>query len=84
MLNRITAIEECLTAAFQPIFLKIEDDSARHVGHTGHEGKGHFTIEIASHRFKGLTLLEQHRLVYEALKTLMETDIHALKLKIRP
>ena len=40
----------------------------------------HFDVRVTSTAFSGLGLLEQHRLVYEALGDLMQT-IHALSLK---
>ena len=40
----------------------------------------HFDVRVTSAAFGGLGLLEQHRLVYEALGDLMQT-IHALSLK---
>jgi stress-induced morphogen len=40
----------------------------------------HFDVRVVSTAFTGLGLLEQHRLVYEALGDLMQT-IHALSLK---
>jgi stress-induced morphogen len=40
----------------------------------------HFDVHVTSAAFSGLGLLEQHRLVYEALGDLMQT-IHALALK---
>lgn len=40
----------------------------------------HFDVRVASSAFTGLALVEQHRLVYEALGDLMQT-IHALSLR---
>jgi stress-induced morphogen len=40
----------------------------------------HFDVTVASPAFAGLVLVEQHRLVYEALGDLMQT-IHALSLR---
>ena len=40
----------------------------------------HFDVRVVSTAFSGLGLLDQHRLVYEALGDLMQT-IHALSLK---
>ena len=81
-MNRTAAIQQYLTAALAPSYLVVHDESHLHVGHTGHGGAGHFRIEIASERFKGLTLIEQHRLVYQALAPLMPAEIHALAIHI--
>jgi len=77
--RRIESIRSRLTEALQPVELEITDESHLHVGHAGaRDGKGHFRIRIISDRFAGLRPLQRHRLVYEALGDLMETDIHAL------
>jgi stress-induced morphogen len=43
----------------------------------------HFQVTVASSRFEGLSLLEQHRLVNEAVGELLGPGrpIHALKIK---
>ena len=45
-------------------------------------GGDHFQVTIASGRFDGLSLVEQHRLVYEALAAPLEDgSIHELRIK---
>jgi len=57
------------------------DDSHLHVGHVGaRDGKGHFTVRIVSERFVKLRPMARHRLVYQALADMMQTDIHALSI----
>jgi stress-induced morphogen len=47
-------------------------------------GGDHFQVTIASGRFEGLSLVEQHRLVYEALAApLGDGSIHELRIKTR-
>jgi stress-induced morphogen len=47
-------------------------------------GGDHFQVTIATPRFKGLPLLEQHRLVNEALaKPLRDGTIHELRIKTK-
>lgn len=66
-----------------PSELVIEDESHLHAGHAGAKsGKGHFRIAIAAEKFQGLRPLQKHRLVYDALGDMMETDIHALSIQI--
>lgn len=80
---RIQAIRERLTAALSPTHLEIIDESHLHAGHAGaRDGRGHFRIKIASPRFEGRRAIERHRLIYEALGELMETDIHAVAIEI--
>ena len=77
------AIRRKLSAALAPSRLDIVDDSARHAGHAGArpEGESHFTVEIVSARFAGLSRVARQRLVYGALADELRTDIHALALK---
>ncbi len=81
--TRITMIRERLSLALEPASLEILDESHLHAGHEGaRDGRGHFRIRIASPKFEGLRPLQRHRLVYEALGDLMETDIHAAAIEI--
>ena len=79
--ERVATIRSRLQAALEPDELDIVDDSHRHAGHAGaRDGRGHFTVRIVSRQFARKKTLERHRLVYAALGTLMQTDIHALAL----
>jgi len=47
-------------------------------------GGDHFQVTIASSRFEGLPLLDQHRLVYDALASpLADGSIHELRIKTK-
>ena len=47
-------------------------------------GGDHFQVTLASSRFDGLSLVEQHRLVYEALaEPLRDGTIHELRIKTK-
>jgi stress-induced morphogen len=47
-------------------------------------GGDHFQVTVASARFAGLSLVEQHRLVYDALaEPLADGTIHELRIKTR-
>jgi BolA family transcriptional regulator, general stress-responsive regulator len=70
-------------ATLEPQWLELTDDSHKHVGHAGaRDGRGHFSVEMVSPRFEGLSLIGRHREVYSALGDLMQTDIHALQMKL--
>ena len=44
----------------------------------------HFQVTVASERFRGLSLVDQHKLVYEALdRPLADGTIHELRIKTR-
>ena len=78
---RIKEIRNRLEKAFTPESLDIEDESHKHAGHAGAKsGKGHFIVSIVSDKFSGKTLIQRHRMVYEALGDYMDTDIHALSI----
>ena len=77
--ERVANIRARLEAAFAPDVLEIVDDSHRHAGHAGaKDGRGHFNVTIVSAKFAGTKPLDRHRMVYAALGSMMQTDIHAL------
>lgn len=80
MSSSVTAadIETTLRAALAPEALEIRDDSHLHAGHAGAREGRHFSVLITSRRFEGLGRLARHRLVYDALDSLMARGIHAL------
>jgi BolA protein len=79
--DRLQQIQERLTAEFAPLHLQVKDQSHLHVGHAGaRDGMGHFEATIVADAFAGKSRIERHRLVYAALGSLMQTDIHALKI----
>lgn len=68
-------------APLQPQQLEIADDSALHAGHEGAKsGGGHYRLNIVSPQFAGLNTLQRHRLVYAALGSLMQHEIHAMSI----
>ena len=79
--DRVAQIRSRLEAELAPEELEVVDDSHRHAGHAGaRDGRGHFQVRILSRRFAGKRTVERHRMVYAALGSLMQTDIHALGL----
>ena len=80
-MSRVERIRVALHAALAPSRLVVTDDSHKHAGHAGARGgQGHFSIAIESAAFAGKLPLARHRLVYAALGTMMQTDIHALQI----
>jgi BolA protein len=66
-------------AALDPVRIDLADESALHAGHAGARGGGgHFRLTIVSPRFRNVSTVARHRLVYAALGPLMRRDIHAL------
>lgn len=78
---RIAMIEERLNKAFKPEHLNIADESHLHAGHAQAGGAGHFAVEIVADAFADKTLIQRHRLVYDALDDIMNSEIHALSIK---
>lgn len=78
-------IERLLVAAFAPTHLAVINDSARHHGHSGDDGSGesHFSVEIESPSFAGVSRLERQRMVNRALGDIPGQRVHALAIKAR-
>ena len=73
--KRRLRLADLLEAAFPGDEVSVED-------RTG--GGDHFQVTVASPRFDGLSLVEQHRLVYDALATpLSDGTIHELRIKTK-
>lgn len=80
--QRIAIIRDRLLDALEPELLEIEDESHLHAGHAGaRDGLGHFRVTIVSQAFSGQPRIRRHRLVYDALGPLMQTDIHAVTIQ---
>jgi BolA protein len=79
------AIRQKLQAAFAPSRLDLADESARHAGHAGArpQGESHFRLTIVADAFAGKSRIDRHRLVFQALGSLMQSDIHALAITAR-
>jgi BolA protein len=76
-------IEAALRDALAPEAVTVVDDSHLHAGHAGAREGRHFSVAITSARFEGLGRVARHRLVYDALQTLMPRGIHALAIDAR-
>ena len=79
--DRVDRIEAILRQTFSPSKLQIKDQSHLHAGHAGaKDGRGHYEVTIVAEAFADKRPLARHRMIYDALGTLMETDIHALRI----
>lgn len=79
---RAQRIERLLQEKFSPQELLVKDQSHLHAGHAGaKDGRGHFDVSIVAEAFSGVAPLKRHRMVYEALDDLLQSDIHALRIK---
>ena len=73
-------IRKKLTEAFAPQSLTVEDESAKHEGHSGHRegGQTHYRVYIESQAFKGKTRIERHRMINGILSAELAGGVHAL------
>jgi BolA family transcriptional regulator, general stress-responsive regulator len=79
-------ITKRLTEALRPTQLQVIDDSEKHRGHGGYNpngGESHFTVEIESPAFTGLSRVQRQRAVNDALRDLLVERVHALAIKAR-
>ncbi len=85
----MSVIEEMRTrldGAFAPTLLEVEDESEQHRGHSGWKegGETHFHVRIQGPAFRGLSRIERHRAIHEALGRELLTRVHALRLTVGP
>lgn len=81
MSERLEAMRSRLTATFTPLACQLVDESHLHVGHAGAaSGAGHFRLHLVSERFEGVNRIGRHRLVYDCLRDMMQSEIHALNI----
>lgn len=78
-------IREKIVNLLSPEDFRLEDESARHQGHAGHDGRGesHFSLMVVSRRFEGLSRVERQRLVYQILAEELRDRVHALALQLK-
>lgn len=69
---------------FNPEYLEVINESSLHTGHNSspNNGNSHYYIKIKANRFKKITLLDSHKLIYDLLNDEMRDQIHALRIKI--
>lgn len=72
-------------AALQPQTLELIDESNLHAGHAGASptGNTHWRLVIVSPAFAGKNTVARHRMIYDALGSLMNDPIHALAIRAR-
>ncbi len=75
----VEQIRERLQQGLAPEVLEVLDEGHKHAGHAN-EGKGHFHVRIVSAAFAGQLSIQRHRLIYAALRGLMDNGIHALSI----
>ena len=84
-ITRADRIEALLREAFDPSSLVVEDDSARHAGHSGAApgGETHFTVRMVAGSFSSLNRIARSRAVHDVLQPEFGSGLHALSLELR-
>ena len=85
-MSQVTAelIETTLRAALGEIqALDVINESHLHAGHVGAAEGSHWRVRIACPRMTGLTPVARHRLVYDALQSVIPQGIHALAIEAK-
>ena len=60
---------------------EVKDFTGRHLNHKLNDGGFHLETIIVSDDFKDKSLIERHKMVYNAVGNLMKHEIHALSMK---
>ncbi|MEE3718828.1 BolA/IbaG family iron-sulfur metabolism protein [Tumidithrix elongata RA019] len=69
------------TSDIQSLILKVLPDALVDVQDPNQDGQ-HFAATVVSGQFVGLTMVKQHKLVYDAIKPQLDSGvIHAMQLK---
>jgi stress-induced morphogen len=85
MQSRAERLNAILSDAFSPALLRVEDDSARHAGHSGAApgGQTHYNVLLVSEAFAGMNRVARSRAVHAALAAEFASGMHALALTLR-
>lgn len=83
--DRASRLRGAIERQFAPVELLVEDDSARHAGHSGSTGGGetHFNVTLVSAHFRGMSRVARARAVHDALGPEFASGLHALALTLR-
>jgi BolA protein len=77
-------IEQALRDEIAPLdSLQVINESHLHAGHAGAGEGSHWRVRLTSPRCAGLARVARHRLVYDALRSVIPLGIHALAIEAR-
>ena len=81
-----TRITETLKETFKPSALEVVDESDQHKGHAGWRegGESHFRVRITAATFSGLSRVDIHRAINQALAAELAGPVHALAIEANP
>jgi BolA protein len=78
-------IRNTLIDTFEPSSLEVINESRLHAGHNQEAaatGQTHFRIRIASTKFDGMSRVNSHRAINDALTFAFDQGLHALAIEI--
>ncbi|KAM4600568.1 bolA-like protein 1 [Polymixia lowei] len=75
------AIRTKLTSALEPEYLEVHNESHMHAVPPGSES--HFRVLVVSPRFEGVSLIQRHRMVNDALREELSSRVHALAIQVK-
>lgn len=87
-MSRIARILKSLHEVLDIQEINIIDESAKHAGHYGLKDsttseETHLKISIVSKSFQGLSRIQMHQKINDALKTEFDSGLHALTLNLK-
>jgi BolA protein len=78
----MSQLQEILKIGLQATLVEVDDFSAEHAGHLGHNHSGsHIAVKIVSPLFEGKSQVERHRMVYAVVNEEFSKSLHALKIE---
>jgi BolA protein len=82
--SRAKRIHTILQEAFAAAEITVQDDSARHAGHSGARpgGQTHYSVAVVSGVFAGQSRVARSRTVHDLLAGEFATGLHALALRL--
>lgn len=80
--NRADRMKAKLSLILALSYLHIENESQQHADHYLGDGQTHFSMLVVSPEFQGLTRLQRHQKVNQALLDEFQMGLHALSLQV--
>ncbi|HLG20773.1 MAG TPA: BolA family protein [Bdellovibrionota bacterium] len=77
----IDQMKKAIQEQLSPTHLELADESVQHLGHSQASGGGHFRLLVVSTQFEGKSLVDRHRMVYDAVNMGNNPAIHALAIR---
>ncbi len=77
-MNRYERLITLLRKKYPAADMCLFDDSAEHAGHAhGLSGETHYRLQISDASFVGLSTLQKHRLILEAVRSETDAGMHS-------